>query len=325
VRTQVENLRDDVRRILREERIGITGGIAMQSRGVQFRLSNPADAEKALPKVRALGQRSGAALLGAGARVAPVPVDAHGLVTSALPRRGRARLVYVTPSHQYPLGATLSLARRRALLAWAEQSGSYIVEDDYDCDFFYDGAPLPALKSLDGNDQVIYLGTFSKCLSAGLRVGYLIVPRQLRIAAITVKGLMTNGSPGLVQGALAEYLERGDYAHHLHRLVRKQPLIVRWEGLWLELPGAEAAADGTHAGMHVLWQAPDGLPPAPELENLARAQGVGVYGLESANVWLHDARQPEHCRRCLLLGYAALDCSQIATGIERLAAAVGRA
>lgn len=258
-----------------------------------------------------------------GAELLPCRVDAEGAAPDDL--RSDCRLMYLTPAHQYPSGVAMSARRRQAWLQWARDRGGCLIEDDYDSDFYYDGPPLPALKAGDRDGCVIYLGTFSKSLSAGLRVGYLIVPRQLRIAAITVKGLMTNGSPGLVQGALAEYLERGDYAHHLRRL-RKQ-YAQRRDALGAALArciGGGAAA-GAQAGMHVLWQAPDGLPPAPELEHLARAQGVGVYGLESANVWLHDARQPEHCRRCLLLGYAALDCSQIATGIERLAAAVGRA
>src|SRR5699024_2194968 len=105
----------------------------------------------------------------------PVPVDEEGADVTRLPPE--AAFIYLTPSHQYPTGATLSLQRRECLLAWAEQLGAYIVEDDYDAGFYFDGPPLPALQSLDTHEQVIYLGTFSKSLAAGLRIGYMVVPQ----------------------------------------------------------------------------------------------------------------------------------------------------
>lgn len=257
-----------------------------------------------------------------GAQLLPCRVDAEGAVPGEL--CAGCRLMYLTPAHQYPSGVALSPQRRQAWLRWARDRGGYLVEDDYDSDFYYDGAPLPAMKAADGEGCVVHLGTFSKSLAPGLRVGYMIVPRQLRIAAITAKGLMTSGSPGLVQAALAQYLDSGEYAHHLRRL-RKQ-YAARRDALRVSLArwlGTEAA-EGIRAGMHVLWHAPLDLPPAHDIEHLARSHGVGVYGLESANVWLHDAQQHEHGQRSLLLGYAALDCDEIAAGIERLAAALGR-
>src|SRR5699024_10537580 len=115
-------------------------------------------------------------------------------------------------------GATLSLQRRECLLAWAEQLGAYIVEDDYDAGFYFDGPPLPALQSLDTHEQVIYLGTFSKSLAAGLRIGYMVVPQHLLEPAITVKALLNNCSSWLAQMLLAEYIESGAFMHHLRRV-----------------------------------------------------------------------------------------------------------
>jgi GntR family transcriptional regulator/MocR family aminotransferase len=142
-----------------------------------------------------------------------VPVDDQGMRTDALPRR--AALAYVTPSHQYPLGGTLPLERREALLAWARNCGAYVLEDDYDSDFFYDRAPLLALKSLDHHDQVVYLGTFSKTLGAGLRIGYMVLPHSLCQAAVNAKAMLNNSQSWLEQAALAAFMAEGGYEHHV--------------------------------------------------------------------------------------------------------------
>ncbi len=150
-----------------------------------------------------------------GARLTPVRVDGDGAMPSTM--APDCRLAYVTPSHQYPSGEAMSAPRRAAWLAWAARCGGYLIEDDYDSDFYFDGAPQPAMKAADAAGCVIYLGTFSKSLAAGLRVGYMIVPAPVRDAAETIKSLMTNGSGTLVQAALAAFLDSGEYEHHLRR------------------------------------------------------------------------------------------------------------
>ncbi|MCA0240542.1 MAG: PLP-dependent aminotransferase family protein [Proteobacteria bacterium] len=257
-----------------------------------------------------------------GARVLPVAVDADGAVPGTLPPE--CRVVYLTPAHQYPTGAALSPGRRQAWLRWAAEREGYLIEDDYDGDFYYDSAPLPALKAQDGTGQVIYLGTLSKSLAPGLRLGYMIVPRELREAAATVKALLTNGSPWLVQASMAAFLQEGEFVHHLRRLRRHY--AARRGALLAALArhfGAVQPA-GAHAGMHVLWQAGGDLPDAATIEQRAREAGVGVYGLRRGNAWLGDDGEPERrWQHALLLGYAALTEDEIDTGIARVARAIG--
>lgn len=258
---------------------------------------------------------------GHGGRLQPVPVDAQGLVCEALPRS--AALAYVTPSHQYPLGSTLSLERREALLAWAARSGAYVIEDDYDCDFFYDSAPLPALKSLDRHGQVIYLGTFSKSLGAGLRLGYMVLPQELCEPARHAKALLNNCQPWLEQAALAAFIAEGGYAEHLRRL--RQLYAARRNHLCAAvthgLPQWRCSGEG--GGMHLVVQLPDDGPDALEVETQARALGVGVYGIPHGNARLWDAAGDEPLRRVLLLGYAALTETEVSEALLRLRRVVG--
>ncbi len=253
-----------------------------------------------------------------GAALAPVEVDEHGAVSGALP--AECRLMYVTPAHQYPTGATMTPSRRESWLRWAEQCGGYLIEDDYDSDFYYDGAPMPALKSADASGSVIYLGTFSKSLAAGMRMGYMIVPSQLRSAAVAIKGLMTNGSPWLLQAALAEFLHGGEFAHHLRRL--RKIYASRRDMLCSSLSHhfGPCGLLGTQAGMHVLWTTPDSMPAANQVEHAAAAVGVGAYGLESCNAWLHGDLVRARWRRGVLLGYAALSSDEIGVSVSKLAA-----
>ncbi len=255
-----------------------------------------------------------------GADLLPVALDDEGAVPENLP--AACSLVYLTPAHQYPSGVALSAARRRAWLRWARERSAFLVEDDYDSDFHFDSTPLPAMKAGDRADCVIYLGTFSKSLAAGLRLGYMIAPRALRDAAVTAKGLMTNGSPWLLQASLAAFLAGGDYAHHLRRL--RKHYAARRDALAAALQHhfGRTSGGGTQTGMHVLWEAPASLPVAGEIERSARAAGIGVYGLRSANAWLHERTPAERWARSLLFGYAALEENEIAAGIDRLARAL---
>ena len=158
-------------------------------------------------------------LLEANARLVPVPVDQHGIsVEHGLALMPNARFAVVTPSHQSPLGVTLSLERRIALLDWARANASWVIEDDYDSEFRYTGRPLPALKSLDQHDRVIYSGTFSKVMFPGLRLAYVVVPVNATQRFHEVCASMNAGSPYLLQASVTDFMAEGHFARHLKRM-----------------------------------------------------------------------------------------------------------
>jgi GntR family transcriptional regulator/MocR family aminotransferase len=262
----------------------------------------------------------GAALVLAshGARLFAVPVDDEGLCVDELPRS--STLAYVTPSHQFPLGPTLSFSRRLALLAWARSTGSYVVEDDYDSDFRYEGSPLAALYALDRSDTTIYLGTFSKSIGAGLRLGYVVFPPQLAPAAISAKAQLDNGHPWLEQAAAAEFLRSGGFERHLQRTRRRY--MMRRDCLLYELRRhfGVCRVDGTEGGMHVAWHLPEGVSPAPTLQRKLSEHGVGVYSLEEAPV--HVAEPLTQSDTVLLLGYPCLTEERIQVAVTQIARAV---
>ncbi len=254
-----------------------------------------------------------------GAKLLPTEVDSRGVDVEKLPTD--AAFIYVTPSHQYPTGSTLSPERRMQLQEWARRTHAYIVEDDYDSDFFYDTAPLPALKSLDRHDQVIYLGTFSKSLGAGLRIGYMILPPHLAATAISVKGLMNNCMPWFTQAVLAEFMASGAFQHHLRRTRMiyntRRDFLVKM--LSQRFGGAEIY--GAQAGMHLAWQLPEEAPAAFDLERLARSYGVGVYSFKTGNSLVSGDEAEARYARSVMLGFAALDEHEIEEGVRRLAKA----
>lgn len=251
-----------------------------------------------------------------GAKIVPVPVDERGLICGRLPDVRNA-IAYVTPSHQYPLGVTLSLERRLELLAWAAETDSYILEDDYDSDFRFHGAPLAALKGLDLMGRVIYLGTFSKSLGAGLRLGYVIFPAELLERARHMKTLMNNGQPWLEQATLADFMESGGYERHVRRIrklyySRRNALLA---ALDKHFGGGEII--GAEAGMHLAWRLPHDLPPASEIEKLAIEAGVGVYTLATGAAVNFETSADSD--RYLVLGFSSLTEREISKGIARLA------
>lgn len=254
----------------------------------------------------------------AGSTLASVPVDEDGLIPDDLPKRPAA-LLYLTPSHQYPTGHTFSLARRHAVTAWARRTGCYILEDDYDSDFRYEGSPLPAIAGM-APDCTIHLGTFSKSLGAGLRLGYMVVPAHLAEAARQVKMLFNSGNPWLEQAALAEMIRSGSYAAHLTRIrahyrENRDCLLVS-----LHRHFGEVAISGDAAGLHVFWELPPGVPDAATLEGLARRARVGIYSLRSAAA--HEPQPSALSRRGIVLGYASLTPRQIEQGVARLSDAI---
>ncbi len=254
-----------------------------------------------------------------GAQLYPVKVDHSGLDVSRLPDQ-RVSLAYVTPSHQYPMGATMTLDRRLRLLDWAWETGAYIVEDDYDSDFRHHGSPLTAVAGLDPHGCVIYMGTFSKSIGAGLRLGYLVIPEELVKPASTVKALMDNGHPWLDQAVLADFITSGAYARHLRRI--RHTYLKRRDCLIASLRShfGKVSLSGLEGGMHIVWHLPRHFPPAVEVQEIAQDVGVGLYALEGAAA----------CEQCgdgcgsqiLVIGYSSVTEEQIREGITRLANAL---
>jgi GntR family transcriptional regulator / MocR family aminotransferase len=262
-------------------------------------------------------------LVAAGAEILRVPVDRQGIVVSELPEDGPpVRLVYVTPSHQFPTGAVLSASRRYALLAWARRRGACILEDDYDSEFRYDGRPIEALAAM--HPGVIYCGTFAKTLFPAVRLGYLSLPRALMPAAVGCRWLSDLGSSAILQRLVGELMTRGAYDRHMRRMQRRYR--ARRDAMVTALRshlGAEIEIEGEAAGAHfIVWLR--GLPAdrTDEFVATCRARGVGVYPARNALTVYSDRAAAAYLTRSagLLVGYGLVDLDQIARGTRILAA-----
>jgi GntR family transcriptional regulator / MocR family aminotransferase len=255
------------------------------------------------------------ALQSLGAVIRPVPVDDEGFDVSVLGDEPAA-LAYVTPSHQFPLGVTMSVERRRQLPEWADRTGSYVLEDDYDSDFRYHLSPLPALKAFDEHDRVIYLGTFSKSIGPGLRLGYVVVPEHLGEPARRLKALMNNGHPWLDQAVVCEFVASGAFASHLVR-IRKQYMLRR-DRLIRELERllGPLRLGGVDGGMHLTCHLPDGLPNAHALQQLLKRVDVGIYSLAEGPVAQRNRFRGDD--QVVLFGYPCLSEADIGEAIGRL-------
>jgi GntR family transcriptional regulator/MocR family aminotransferase len=256
-----------------------------------------------------------------GGKVIPVPVDRFGIDVNRLPGH-KVKMIYVTPSHQFPTGDTMSLERRLALLEWAAHSGAYILEVDYDSDFRYEGTLLPSLYSLDSNECVIYLNSFSRSIGPGLRLGYMVVPRDLLRAATTLKALIDNGSSWLEQATLARFIESGSLSSHLKRL--RNTCRVRRDALRcsIEKYFGEANLRGEAGGTHMLWALPGRYPSAAQLRQVASSVGIGLHPLRSEAV-LYEESVPDF-ERHVLLGYVHLKPIQIEEGLTLVAGALAK-
>ncbi|QBH21281.1 PLP-dependent aminotransferase family protein [Alcaligenes faecalis] len=244
----------------------------------------------------------------------PVPVDEQGLCTGHLPDRP-VQLAFVTPSHQYPLGHTLTVRRRQELLAWASTSGALIIEDDYDGDFCY-GPALPAALKAMSPGQVIYLGSFSKTLGPGLRLAYMVCPPQLSQDFIARKALLNNGSPWLTQAVLARFFDEYDYPRHLQHLRRRyldqrNILLQGLKHIW----GNTGVISGQNAGMHLAFRLPSQSPNADHLASTALHYGIRLYPLAQAASQEADGTKPRH----LLFGYANLEPGELQQAMQHLA------
>jgi GntR family transcriptional regulator / MocR family aminotransferase len=258
-------------------------------------------------------------LIEAGMSVVPVPIDDEGLDIDAGEKLDAdAHFAFVTPSHQSPLGVTLSLARRIKLLEWANRSESWIVEDDYDSEFRYAGRPLPALKSLDRNDRVIYCGTFSKVLFPGLRLSYVVAPGRAIPRFEQITRSMNAGPPHLLQAAVADFIAQGHFARHLKRMralyaERRSTLA---DAIMKAFSG-KASIELPSGGMHlVVFFHADANGPVDDLAIAARARdaGLAVIALSS---WYLGGRT-RRTLRGLVMGFANVADSAEAARLARM-------
>jgi GntR family transcriptional regulator/MocR family aminotransferase len=256
-----------------------------------------------------------------GGKVIPVPVDEFGIDVDRLPNH-RVKLIYVTPSHQFPTGVTMSLERRMALLDWAARSGAYILEADIDSDFRYEGSLLPSLQSLDRHGCVIYLNSYSRSLGPGLRLGYMVVPSDLLRAATTLKALIDNGSPWLEQATLAQFIRNGSLVNHLKRL--RNTYQCRRDAVKLSIGKhfGEVLVHGDAGGTHMLWELPGQCPTAAELQQVARGAGISIHPLQTGTVLYAESLAA--FERRVLLGYVHLTPAQIEEGFARIASALAK-
>jgi GntR family transcriptional regulator/MocR family aminotransferase len=251
------------------------------------------------------------AFLGAGANIIPVPVDDEGLVVSSgISQAPQARLVYLTPSHQFPLGVTMSLSRRLALLDWAKHANAYLLEDDYDSEFRFGTRPLAALQGLDDADRVIYIGTFSKVLFPSLRIGYLILPPALVDPFMKVRRQIDVHTALLEQAVLADFITEGHFTRHLRRMrtlyaERRKLFLEATQGLPLEIHSPEA-------GIHCVGWLPDGL------DDLSVARKAAAYDLELTPISIFSIKPLT--RKGLLLGYGGYNAKTIRDAAHRLEA-----
>ena len=259
-----------------------------------------------------------AQLLLAKARLHPIPVDAQGLVVGAGIRMApRARAAFVTPSHQFPTGVALSMARRLELLAWARQSGAFIVEDDYTSEFRYSGPPLASLQGLDTTEQVIYVGTLNKALFPGLRIGYAVVPHALLQAFVGARYLIDRQPATLQQAVVSEFMQQGHFAAHIRRM--RQQYREQRDALAETL--MRRAADRLDVavpdqGMHLIAYLRDGSSDTA-VEASARRAGIVVRAISR----FYRKAQP---RAGLMLGFSGFPRQAVVPAAARLAALVAR-
>jgi GntR family transcriptional regulator/MocR family aminotransferase len=260
-----------------------------------------------------------AALIGAGVKVAPVPVDREGIDLLAGHRLApRSRMIVVSPSHQYPLGITMSLARRLDLLARARQMAAWVLEDDYDSEFRYEDRPLAALQGLDDDGRVIYVGSFSKVMFASMRLGYLVVPPRLVEVFSRARAALDDHASTALQPALAEFMRLGHFAGHVRRMRKRyaarQSVLLAAAAEHLS---ESLALAPDPAGMHLVA----GLSPMLRRRHGDRAVSglAAAHGIVAPPLSSYFVGRPT--RQGLLLGYAAYPEDRIVSAVEVLSAA----
>jgi GntR family transcriptional regulator/MocR family aminotransferase len=247
-----------------------------------------------------------------GCRLIPVPVDHEGLdVAAGIQRCRKARAALVTPSHQFPLGVTMSASRRLQLLDWAQNTGSWIIEDDYDSEYRYRSSPIASLQGLDANARVIYIGTFSKVLFPSLRLGYVVMPSDLVGRFLTIRRAMDLAPPTFFQQVLADFIEEGHFARHIRRMrvlyrERRSALV---DSIAQEL-GTAVEVLGDEAGMHLTVALPNRSLDLEIAERAAR-QNLWIWPLSRS--YLSEVARPG-----FILGFGSTPVAEIPRAVRLL-------
>jgi GntR family transcriptional regulator / MocR family aminotransferase len=235
------------------------------------------------------------------------------VVSAGIKRCPKARAAYVTPSHQYPLGATMSAGRRMQLLNWAQSAGAWIIEDDYDSEYRFESAPISSLQGLDRNARVIYIGTFSKVLFPSLRLGYIVIPEDLVNPFIAVRSAMDIFPPYLSQETLNDFMREGHFARHIRKMrllysERRTALVANIR----EQLGPELEIHGSQAGMHLAVTLPKGLSDL-EIAKKAASKGLWLWPLSPS--YLGKFR-----RQGLILGFGNTAAEDMPLAVNQLRA-----
>jgi GntR family transcriptional regulator / MocR family aminotransferase len=258
------------------------------------------------------------AFTAAGAELIPSHVDSEGMIVPEINRRGgHARIAYVTPSHQYPLGMTMSAARRMSLLQWAVRSDAWIIEDDYDSEYRFGSRPIASLQGMDAHGRVIYVGTFSKVLFPALRLGYMVVPKDLLAAFRAARDAADIFPSTLYQAVLTDFIGEGHFARHIRRMRmlymdRRKALVGAIRSQMAEI----LEVIGAEAGMHLVALLPPGTRDG-SVSKHATQNGISAMPLSSCYL-----KAPK--REGLVLGYGGVNSRQIQDGIRKLRISVNR-
>ena len=253
-----------------------------------------------------------------GARIIPVPVDDEGLSVSAGTRMcAHAKGIYLTPAHQFPLGMTMSLERRLAVLKWASRAGAFVIEDDYDSEYRFEGQPVPAMQSLDRNSNVIFIGSFSKLLFPSLRLGYVVLPPSLVDYFLAFRYRTDLANLNLDQAVLCDFIVDGHLGRHLRRMrdLYGRRLAALIDGGKQYLKGVLEISK-VKAGLYTVGLLENGMT-SRHAEEVAATHGVEVLALDR-----YTLKRPDP--KGVLLGFAAYDEAAIREGLVQLAAALSR-
>jgi GntR family transcriptional regulator/MocR family aminotransferase len=248
----------------------------------------------------------------AGCHLVPVPVDKEGLdVSAGIKRYRKARAALVTPSHQFPLGVTMSASRRFQLLEWAQNMGSWIIEDDYDSEYRYESLPIASLQGLDANARAIYVGTFSKVLFPSLRLGYVVIPADLVDRFLIIRRAMDLGPPTFFQEVLADFIGEGHFARHIRRMrvLYRERRSVLVENIRKEF-GTMVEVLGTEAGMHLTVTLPSGTRDV-ELAGRAARQNLWIWPLSPSYLG-------KKTRAGFILGFGSTPVEEIPRAVRKL-------
>lgn len=233
-------------------------------------------------------------------RLLPIPVESDGISLSVLKQK-KTDLLYITPSHQFPTGAVLPIGKRRQLLSWAQETDTYLIEDDYDSELRYYTNPIPSLQSLDIHERTIYTGTFSKSLAPSMRTAYIVFPKSLLPAYRAYYQRYNSQVPPLHQLALADFIKSGGYERHINRLRtvyrKKQAALL---SALSDVFGDSVSVSGGGAGIHLLINVKS---PFPQEELIRRAESIGIRFYSTKVLYIHE----ENCPRSqLLLGFPTI-------------------